>query len=348
MLSTLRSYFRADLAVDLGTVNTRIGLVGEGLIVDEPSLVAVDRASGRILSGGAAVGHLARQMQGRTPDGIAVLRPLAHGAVADVELCQAMLACFLRKVQRPGFRLRPRVLVAVPDGLTPVERRAVFSSLARAGAGETYLIPKAKAAAIGVGLPVVEPLASMVCDVGGGTTDLAVISLSDSVAALSIRAGGDKMDEAIVAYVRRNYSLRIGVSTAERLRIAIGSAYPLEEECAEEISGLDTASGLPRKATVTSEEVREALADPLETIVEAVKETVDRCHPEMAADLIDQGLLLGGGGALLRGLDRFLTEQTGIPARLAPEPLAAVVRGALVCLEHFARWRPAFRSSDEW
>jgi rod shape-determining protein MreB len=347
MLSQLRSYFRSDLAIDLGTVNTLIGVVGEGLVLNEPSLVAVDRGTGRILSGGAAVGQLARQMQGHTPHSIAVVRPLAQGAVADVELCQAMLRCFLGKVQRSGLRLRPRTLVAVPSGITPVERRAVLSSVARAGAGQTFLITQAKAAAIGAGLPITEPLSSMVCDIGGGTTELAVLSLSDTVAANSIRTGGDQMDEAIVAYLRRNYSLRIGLATAERLRINIGSAYPLEEEQAEELSGLDTASGLPRKATITSEEIREALADPLEQIVEAIKDTVDRCHAEMAADLLDHGLLLSGGGSLLRGLDRFVTQQTGIPARLAAEPLTAVARGALVCMEHFARWRPAFQSGDE-
>ena len=347
MLSQLLRSFRSDLAVDLGTSNTRVAVAGEGLALDEPSLLAIDRGSGRVLSGGAAVGQLARQMQGRTPENIAVVRPLERGAVTDVELCQAMLRSFLAKTRRPGLRLRSRVLVAVPGGLTTVERRAAVSSFTRAGAGQVFLISQAKAAAVGVGLPIAEPLASMVCDIGGGKTELAVLSLGDCAAAHSIRTGGDAMDAAIAAYLRRNYSLRVGLPVAERLRISIGSAWPLEQERAEEVSGLDAASGLPRKASITSEEVREALSDPLEMLVEAVKDTLDRCQPEMAADLMEHGLLLCGGGALLSGIDRFLTEQTGIPARVAPDPLTAVVRGALICMEHFDRWRPAFQSGDE-
>lgn len=210
-----------------------------------------------------------------------------------------------------------------------------------------WLLPEATAAAIGVGLPIAEPVASFVCDVGGGTTETAVISLADTVSSRSIRTGGDEMDQAIVDYLRRHYSLRIGLPAAERLRIDLGSAYPLEEEQAEEVSGLDTISGLPRKATITSEEIRQALEDPLQVIVESIKTTLDRCSPDLAGDLVDNGLVLCGGGSLLRRMDRFISEQTGLPVRVAPEPLTAVVSGLLICLEHFDRWRPTLHSSDD-
>lgn len=347
MLPQFLAYLRTDLAVDLGTVNTLIGVVGEGLVLQEPSVVAVEPRSGRILSGGCAVGNLARQMQGRTPDTIRVVRPLTNGVIADYALCEAMLRYFLRKSQPPGWRLKPRALVAVPGCITPVEKRAVYSSMHRAGVGQVLLIPEAKAAAIGAGLPLAEPVASMICDIGGGTTEVAVMSLADVVASQSVRTGGDKMDLAIVTYLRRHYSLRISPAAAERLRIDVGSAAPLEAETAAEVSGVDAISGLPRKATITSEEIRAALADPLEEVLEAIKATLDQCSPDLAADLVDQGLVLCGGGALLRGLDRYLAEQTGMPVRLAADPLTAVARGALVCMEHFRRWRPALESSDD-
>ena len=349
MLQRLLGYFSSDLAVDLGTANTLVSVAGEGLVVNEPSVVAVERGSGRVLSDGSAVGHLAKQMEGRTPDSIAVVRPMKHGVVADFELCEAMLRYFLRKAQPPRARMRPRVLVAVPGSITKVEKRAAFNSLHRAGAGQVWLMPEATAAAIGAGLPVAEPLASMVCDIGGGTTEVAVMSLADTVAGRSIRVGGDEMDQAVVDYLRRHYALRIGLPAAERLRIDVGSAYPLEEELTEEISGLDTVSGLPRRATITSEEVRHALAEPLDAILEAVKMTIDHLSPELASDLVDHGMVLCGGGSLLRGLDQYLGEQTGLPVRLAAEPLCAVARGLAICLEHFDRWRPVLESSeDDW
>jgi len=346
----LRQFFRylgADLAVDLGTANTLVGVVGEGIVLDEPSVVAVQQRTNRILSGGCAVGHLARQMLGRTPDSIAVVRPLADGVIADFELCEAMLGYFFRKVQPPGMRLKPRVLIGVPGCITPVERRAALGSALRAGARQVFLIEEAKAAALGAGLPIAEPVASMVCDIGGGTTEVAVISLSDLVASRSVRTGGDKMDQAIVDYLHRHYSLRIGLPAAERLKIDLGSAAPLEQEQAAEIGGLDAISGLPRKATITSEEVRQALADPLEAIVSAVRSTLDRLNPELAADLMDNGMVLCGGGALVRGIDRFLAEQTGLLVRVAPEPLATVAHGLLICMEHFDQWRATLTSSDD-
>jgi len=286
-------------------------------------------------------------MLGRTPQSISVVRPLARGVIADFELCEAMLGYFFRKAQRPGWRLKPRVLVAVPGCITPVEKRAVFNSTHRAGARQVFLLPEAKAAAIGVGLPVGEPVASMVCDIGGGTTEVAVMSLGDVVASRSIRTGGDEMDQAVVDYLRRHESLRIGLAAAERLRIEIGSACPLDEELAEEVRGLDAVSGLPRRVTVTSQRVREALGQPLGTILEAIKQTLDGLTPDLAADLMDSGLVLCGGGSLTRGIDRFITHETGLPVRVAPEPLCAVATGALVCLEHLDTWRSALESSDD-
>jgi rod shape-determining protein MreB and related proteins len=347
MLPNLFSHFRNDLAVDLGTANTLICVVGEGLVLNEPSVVATQQATGRILSGGCAVGHLAKQMEGRTPDSIAVVRPLQNGVITDFELCEAMLRYFFRKSQRPGWRLRPRALVGIPGCITPVEKRAAFNSVHRAGAGQVWLMAEAKAAAIGVGLPIAEPLASMVCDIGGGTTEVLVMSLGETVAAQSIRTGGDAMDQAIVAYLRRQYSLRIGLSAAERLKIDLGSAYPLEEERAVELSGVDTVSGLPRKATITSEEIRQALGDPLQEILDAIKAALDHCSPDLVADLAQNGLVLCGGGALLRRIDRFINEHTGLPVRITPEPLTAVAKGLLICMEHLSQWRRWLQSSEE-
>jgi len=347
MLQNLLSHFRSDAAVDLGTANTLICLVGEGLVLDEPSVVAVQQGTGKILSGGCAVGHLAKQMEGRTPDSISVVRPLRNGVITDFELCEAMLRYFLRKSRRSGWQLHPRVLVGVPGCITPVEKRAVFNSVHRAGAGQVWIMPEAKAAAIGVGLPIAEPVASMVCDIGGGTTEVAGMSLAATVASQSGRTGGDRMDQAIVDYLRRHFSLRIGLSAAERLKIDIGSAYPLEEERAVEISGIDVQSGLPRRVTVTSEEVRQALGEPLREIIEAVKATLDHCSPDLAADLVDHGVVLCGGGSLLRRIDRFVNEQTGLPARVTAEPLTAVAKGLLICMEHFQQWRRWLQSSEE-
>lgn len=347
MLHRFLGLLGSDLAIDLGTANTLISVAGEGLVLNEPSIVAVEEGTNRILSGGCAVGHLAKQMQGRTPQSICVVRPLSAGVINDFELCEAMLRYFMRKARRQGFRVKPRVVVAVPGCITPVEKRAVYNSTQRAGAREVFVVSEAKAAAIGAGLPIAEPVASMICDIGGGTTEVAVLSLGDIVASQSVRVAGDAMDQALVEYLRRHYSLRVGISAAERLRIEVGSAYPLEQELAEEVRGVDAISGLPRKATITSEEVREALDTPLVQIVEAIKATLDQCSTDLASDLVDNGLVLAGGGSLLRGLDRFLGEQTGLPTRVSAEPLTAVARGTYICLEHFDRWRSALESSDE-
>lgn len=347
MLTSLLGLFETPLAVDLGTANTLVSAPGEGVLVNEPSVVAVAEGTNRVLAGGCAVGHLARQMEGRTPGSISVVRPLSEGVIRDFELCEAMLKYFLRKAQRGRVRLRPMVLVAAPGAITPVEKRALYNSAARAGAKRTLVVPECIAAALGAGLPVAEPIASLVCDIGHGTTEVAVISLADVVASRSIRTGGEAMDAAIVDYLRRHYSLKIGLPTAEQLRIDLGSAFPLEEELTDEVRGVDVVSGLPRRAVITSEEVRQALVDPLERIVDSIKQTIEGCTPDLVADLFDNGLVLCGGGALLRRLDRFLAERTGLPTRVAPDPLTAVARGTLVCLEHLNQWRGMLESSDD-
>ena len=338
MLNWLRQHFSTDLAIDLGTTSTQIGLAGEGIRLDEPSVVAVPAGSNQVAGKGAAVGKLAHQMLGRTPDSIQAVRPLRHGVISDFELTESMLRFFIRKATGPRGGLKPRVVIAVPGCISAVEKRAVFNSAERAGAGRVWLIEESRAAGIGAGLPVSEPLASMVCDIGGGTTEVAVMSLGDVVSSESIRTAGDAMDEAIVQYLRRRYSLKTGERTAEQVKLNIGSAAPLDHELSQEVSGLDTASGVPRKAVITSEEVREALHEPLERIVDCIRGTIENCQPELVADLADTGLVLAGGGALLRGIDRFLNQRLGIPVRVAESPRTTVTRGAMICLDHLDRW----------
>ena len=339
MINRLRQRLCPDLGVDLGTANTLVGAAGVGLTVDEPSVVAVRHGTRHVLGHGTAIGRLAKQMLGRTPDGMTAVRPLRGGVVTDFDLCEAMLRYFFRKAGRQPYGLRPRVVIAVPSGVTDVERRAVFNAAERAGAGQVFLIEEARAAGIGAGLPIAEPIASMICDVGGGTTEVAVLSLGEIVAGRSLRVGGDDMDEAVAEHVRRAFSLKVGPQTAERLKIELGSAAPLDEELAREIGGLDAVSGAPRKATLTSEDVREALRGPLDRIVAALRSVVEQCPPEIVADLADHGLTLVGGGSLLRNFDRFLAEQLGLPVRYADDPRRAVADGVMICVEHFAAWR---------
>jgi rod shape-determining protein MreB len=285
-------------------------------------------------------------MLGRTPDSITAVRPIKDGVITDFELCEAMLRYFIQKASRQTAGLRPRVVIAVPGGITPVEKRAVFNSAERAGAGRVYLLEESKAAGIGAGLPISEPTANMVCDIGGGTTDVAILSLADIVVSRSIRIAGDEMDDAIVEYMKQNFSLRIGEQTAEHLKIEIGSAFPLEQELTAEVSGLDTISGVPRKAVVTSEEIRDALREPLVAILNCIKNVIEHCKPELVADLADTGLVITGGGALLRGIDEFMNEQLGIPARVANDPLTTVARGTAICLEHLSQWRDSLDDGD--
>jgi rod shape-determining protein MreB len=339
MLHRLRHWLCPDLAIDLGTANTLIAVPGSGIVLDEPSVVALEKGSRRILGRGTAVGKLARQMMGRTPDSISAVRPLKDGVIQDFELCEAMLQYFIRKASPHRRGLRPRVVIAVPGGITPVEKRAVFNSAERAGAGRVYLIDEARAASIGAGLPISEPMASMVVNIGGGTTEIAVLSLGETISGQSLKVAGDEFDQAIVEYLRQRYSLRIGTLSAEQLKLAIGSAAPLETELTAEVRGLDTVGSIPRKATITSEEVRDALQRPVGQILAAVRGVIERCDPELVADLSDTGLVLTGGGALLRNLDLLMQEQLGLPVRAADEPLTVVARGTAICLEHLEQWR---------
>lgn len=347
MLSRLRRWLCPDLAIDLGTANTLVAIQGRGIVLDEPSVVALQKGTRRVLGRGTAVGKLAKQMLGRTPDSITAVRPLQDGVITDFELCEAMLRYFIRKAVRQSHGFRPRVVIAVPGSITPVEKRAVFNSAERAGAGQVFLIPESKAAGIGAGLPISEPMASMVCDIGGGTTDVAVFSLADIVAERSIRIAGDEMDEAIVEYVKQHFSLRIGTQTAEQVKFDIGSAYALDQELTAEVRGRDTISGVPRKAIVTSEEIRDALCEPINAILACIKSVIEQCDPELVADLVDNGLVLTGGGALLRGLDALMSEQLNVPVRVAEDPLTTVARGTAICLEHLSDWRDSLDRGED-
>ena len=311
-----------DLAIDLGTATTLVFLKGRGIVLCEPSVVAIQRGSTKVL----AVGEEAKRMIGRTPVNISAIRPMKDGVIADFDVTEAMLRYFIKKVQ-PRKINRPRVVVAIPSGITEVEKRAVRDSALRAGAREVYLVEEPKAAAIGVGLPIHEPGGNMVIDIGGGTTEMAVISLDGVVVSRSIRIAGNEMDEAIIEHLRKAYNLMIGERTAEEIKIRIGSAYPLEEEMTMEVRGRDLVTGLPKTVTTTSEEIREALSEPIKAIVEASRATLEKTPPELSADLIDRGIVLAGGGSLLRGLDKLLAEETGLPVHVAENPVTAVALG---------------------
>jgi len=312
-----------DIGIDLGTATTLVYVKGEGVVLCEPSVVAVERGTSHVL----AVGEEAKRMLGRTPGNIIAIRPMRDGVITDFEITEAMLRHFIRKVRHRRFQIRPRIVIAIPSGITEVERRAVKESAERAGARDVFLIEEPVAAAIGVGLPIQEPIGNMIIDIGGGTTEMAVISLSGIVFSKSIRIGGDEMDEAIIEYLKKTYNLMIGERTAENIKIKIGSAYPLEEEMTMEVKGRDLVAGLPKTVTIASEEIREALQEPLRAILEIAKVSLERTPPELAADLIDHGIVMAGGGSLLRGLDKLLSEETGLPVHIADDPLTAVARG---------------------
>ncbi|MBA4030506.1 MAG: rod shape-determining protein [Planctomyces sp.] len=339
MLHRLRQWLSPDLAIDLGSANTRIALFGEGVVLDEPTVVALQKGSRKILGRGAAVGKLARQMLGRTPDSIHAVRPIRHGVITDFELCEAMLRHFVQKAARqsPGFR--PRVLVSVPQSITPVERRAVFGSAERAGAGSTYLLESAKAAAIGAGQPISEPMASLMCNIGAGTSEIAIFSLGETVASCSSRIAGDAFDDAIIHWMKQRFGLKIGRQTAEHLKCEVGSASLQTQEKATEVNGLDAMSCVPRKVLVTTSEIRQALMAPLGQILAGIKHVLEQCDPELVADLADVGMVLAGGSALLPGLDDFFSEQLAIPVLVAEDPDRTVVRGLAICSEHLNQWQ---------
>ena len=323
MFDNFLGFFSNDIGIDLGTANTLVYVKDHGIVLREPSVVAVQQGTRKVL----AVGEEAKRMLGRTPGNIVAIRPLKDGVIADFEVTEAMLRHFITKVHSRRRMVRPRVLIAVPSGITEVEKRAVKDSASHAGAREVYLIEEPMAAAIGVGLPVQDAAGNMVIDIGGGTTEVALISLSGIVFSRSVRVAGDELDEAIVNYMKRAYNLMIGERSAEDIKIKIGSAYKLEKELTMEVKGRDMVAGLPKTISISSQEVREALLEPVATIVDSVRITLERCPPELSADLVDRGVILAGGGALLRGLDKLLQDETGLPVHVADDPLSAVAEG---------------------
>jgi rod shape-determining protein MreB len=336
MFDTILGWFSTDLAIDLGTANTLVYVKGRGIVVSEPSVVAVSRDSRGGPQRVRAVGKAAKEMLGRTPGHIVAIRPLKDGVIADFDITEAMLRYFIRRVHDRRTLVRPRIVIAVPSGITEVEKRAVRESAMLAGAREVYLVEEPMAAAIGAGLPVTEPSGNMIIDIGGGTTEVAVISLSGVVYANSTRVGGDKMDEAIINYVKRKYNLLIGERSAEKIKIRIGTAYPTDEVKSMEIKGRDLVLGIPKTLELKSEEVREALAEPVNAIVESVKMALEKTPPELSADIVDKGIVLVGGGAMLANLDVLLRETTGLPVMLTENPLTAVAVGTGRILDEIA------------
>ena len=322
--------FSKDIGIDLGTANTLVYLRGKGIIMREPSVVAVDTKTDEVRS----VGHEAKAVIGRTPGSIMAVRPLKDGVIADFDITANMLARFIKKVCGNSMFFRPRVVICIPSGVTEVERRAVKEAALKAGARQVSVIEEPMAAAIGAGLPISEPSGSMVVDIGGGTSEVAVISLGGIVAARSVRVGGDEFDQSIIAYIKRKYNLLIGERTAEQIKIEIGSAFELDQETSMDIKGRNLVDGLPKNITVHSEEVREALEESLQKITDAIKETLERTPPELSADIIDHGIMLTGGGALLRGLDQLINRETGIDVHVAENPLDCVAVGAGAVLDH--------------
>ena len=324
MFNKLFSLFSHNIGIDLGTATTLVYVEKQGIVVNEPSVVALNQKTGQVV----AVGNDAKNMLGRTPGHILAIRPLIEGVISDFEVTEEMITYLLNKAQKDHKKfLGPRVVVGVPSGITNVETRAVRDATRNAGAREVYIVEEPMAAAIGIRLPVMDPVGNMIIDIGGGTTEMAVISLAGIVFAKSIKVGGDEFDEAIITHLKKTYNLMIGERTAEEIKIKIGSAYPLEEEMTLEVKGRDILAGLPKTISVSSEEIREALSDPMQSILEAVRITLERTPPELSADLIDRGLVLAGGGSLLRGLDKLISEETGLPVHIAGDPLTAVALG---------------------
>ncbi len=329
-MGKLLNFFSSDLAIDLGTANTLVYVKGRGIVIREPSMVAIDTRTGKI----QAVGSEAKEMLGKTPANIVAIRPMRDGVIADFEVTERMLEYFIRKTRSTGHFLKPRIVIGVPSEITQVERRAVKDAAIRARAREVFLVEQAMASAIGADLPITEPGGNMIVDIGGGTTDVAVISLSGIVISHSLRVAGNEMDDAIIQYVKKKNNLLIGERTAEQIKIEIGSAFPMNEKLKMEIKGRDLATGIPKTIEITDAEVREALDDVISKIVEVVKNTLEKTPPELAADLVDRGIILSGGGALLKNLDQRLKAETGLPIFLADDPLSAVVLGAGKILEN--------------
>ncbi len=327
----LTGFLGRDMAVDLGTANTLVYVRGRGIVLNEPSVVAINTLNGAIL----AVGSEAKRMIGRTPSHIRAVRPLKDGVIADFDVTEKMLRYFIQKVHRRRMLAKPRVVVCVPSGITGVEQRAVEEATISAGARRAFIIEEPMAAAIGAGLPIHEPTGNMIVDIGGGTTEVAVISLGGVVTSTSLRIGGDELDESIIQFVKKEYSLLLGERTSEAIKVAVGSVFPMPDELIAEIKGRDLVSGLPKTIHITAEEVRKAIEEPVTSILDAIKNTLDRTPPELAADIMEKGIVLTGGGALLRGLDERLKHETGMPIHIADNPLSSVAIGSGKCLEEF-------------
>lgn len=346
LLDTILGWFSTDMGIDLGTSSTLVCVRDKGIVLNEPSVVAVRKGTNKVLNNGEAVGLVAREMLGKTPGSISAIRPLKDGVISDFEITEAMLGYFIRKVHGRGGLMRPRVVIAVPSGITAVERRAVIDSAERAGARKVYLVDEPMAAGIGAGLPITDPTASMIVDIGGGTTEVAIMSLADIATCDSIRIGGDDMDEGVINHLKKTYNLLIGEARAEKVKIQIGSAAPLEEELTMEVAGRDTISGLPRKIVITSEEIRESLREPIAAIIDAVTNTLEKAEPELSADLIDNGIYICGGGSLLRGMDAVLANATGLKVHRVDDPLSSVALGTSVYLENLELWKDTMDHSD--
>ena len=327
-LDPILGWFSNDLAIDLGTANTLVYVKGKGIVLSEPSVVAVRKSDRDHRTRVLAVGREAKMMLGRTPGNIVAIRPMKDGVIADFEITEAMLRHFIRKVHNRRSLIRPRIIICVPSGITPVEKRAVRESAESAGAREVYLIEEPMAAAIGAGLPITEPICNMVVDIGGGTSEVAIISLAGIVFSKSVRVGGDKMDEAILQYVKRTYNLLIGERTSEIIKTTIGNAYPGPESESMDVKGRDLVTGIPKIININSDEVRQAIQEQIDTIVAVVKTALEQTPPELAADIVDQGIYLTGGGALLKNLDILLHQETGLPIKIADDPLTTVVLGS--------------------
>lgn len=325
------SFLSSDLAIDLGTANTLVYAKSKGIVVSEPSIVAVNRSTGRV----EAVGRDAKEMLGRTPGNISAIRPMKDGVIADFEITEKMLSHFIRKAHNRSTLVRPRIVIGIPSEVTQVEKRAVKDSAFKAKASEVYLVDQAMAAAIGAGLPITEPSGNLIVDIGGGTTDIAVISLAGIVYSKSVRVAGNEMDEAIIQHIKKKYNLLIGERTAELIKTEIGSAFPLDEPLTQEIKGRDLIEGVPKTLTITDGEIREALVEPISTIVNAVRVALERTPPELSADIVDRGIVLTGGGSLLKNLDKLLREETGLPVSVAEDPLCSVVLGTGKMLSDF-------------
>jgi len=346
VLDRFWSLFSQDMGIDLGTANTLVCLRGKGIVLMEPSVVAVKKGTNKVLLNGNAVGEMAKAMLGRTPGNIEAIRPMKNGVIANFDITEKMLKYFINKVHNRRWGYRPRLVISVPSGITDVEKRAVYASADRAGARKVYLIDEPKAAGIGAGLPITEPTGNMIVDMGGGTTEVAVISLGGVVTSQSLRIAGDRMDEAVIQHMKRTYNMDIGPRMAEDVKIRIGSAYPLDEELTMEAKGRDFITGLPRREIISSEEIRESVREPVVAIIEAIRLTLEQTPPELSADIFDRGMVLAGGSALLRGIDKAVSRETGLQVTIADDPITAVARGTGAVLDDLSRMSGVLESSD--